>query len=545
MIKQEDINKLISLERVYNTGKNIIDDSEYEALFVHIMNKYNITDRNILISRIQKNAIMKHSGYVSHLTFIKKIRKFYNAIEIYKHIMKYSHYVYNSEHNERYVIIEPKIDGIMVSVIFLNGLLVKCITRGNKYSGEDITNVVKHIVHNMEVFDNDRIYEISCELFMKFNIYTKYYKQFRTSRHAMLSIITNINSTKEDYSRLSLFVHGCGDHLYSVFKTYTYLYEVIVNTNKIGENTHTIININNIVTDLENIYTQFYNTYICIDGVIIKFIQLNEPLYNSHKELNDSVVAYKKIIHMKTTILSLEYSYTKVGNIIPQAIIDTVEYNGIVCNRISLYSYSFIKSRGIGINDTINVIFGGIFVFDSVLSSANNFVEITICQYCNTALQIVGMHIRCINYNCPDKLKKHITYFCKCLRIVGISLSTVNTLVNEKIICNIIDFFELRNKHDKMVNIKGFGTKKIDNILASIEYIKNNITNIHIINILPIDSIGTKTALLLSNVIFSDQFNIDTCTFLNKLQKKQLKIFFNDNNNKKLILYFSNLKKQT
>ena len=536
MISKEDIEKLVALERAYVTGKNVLSDNDYETLFIHIMNKYNVVDRNTIIAKMKENVTMKHSGYVSHITFVKSIRKFYNSSDIIKHVLR---------NDIEYVIVEPKIDGIMVSLIFLDGILIKCLTRGNKYSGEDITDVVKHIVSDMRQFNEHVLYEITCELFMKQCVYNKHYSQFKTARHALIAVITNTNYNNNDYSRLCLFVHGCGVHMYEQFIEYTQLYEFIVNTNKIGENVHKVISVHDIEHKLESIYSEFSNYDFSIDGLIFKHIKLNYKLYCKHKEFNDSVVAYKKTISMHTRVLRIYYTYAKSGSVIPQIIIEPVEYNGITCSKINLYSYSFVQKRQIGVGDEINVVFGGIFVFEGVVKSANNFVALNTCEHCERSLYMHGLHLRCTNYSCKDKLKKNILYFCKCLRIVGISTSTVNALVDNKIVNSIIDFFELKAQYNNMVSIERFGVKKINNILSSIEYIKQHITNVHIVNILPIDSIGTKCALKLADILFDNDFNINVndCTFLNKLQKQQLTLFLENDDNKKLILYFSNLKK--
>ena len=537
MISNEDIQQLMALERAYVTGKNIISDNDYEAFFIHIMNKYNVIDRNVIVAKMRENAIMKHAGYVSHITFVKSIRKFYNGSDILKHIIR--------NNDVENIIVEPKIDGIMISLIFLDGVLIKCLTRGNKYSGEDITDIVKYVVKNMKHFKAHTLYEITGELFIQRSVYMSRYNRFKTARHALIALITNTNSNEEDYNALRFFVHGCGVHMYEQFVDYTQFYNFVVNINNIGENIYKVINVNNIEYELENIYTVFSNYDFCIDGLIFKRIKFDTKLYNKYKEFNDSIVAYKRTISMCTSILKIYYTYAKSGNVIPQIIIEPVEYNGIKCSKINLYSYSFIFKRQIGVGDKINVVFGGIFVFESVVESANNFVALSICEHCRCRLYEHGLHLKCVNYNCKDKLKKNILYFCKCLRIVGISSSTINALVDNEVIKNIIDFFELKAQYNTIVNIERFGEKKVNNILSSIEYIKQHITNIHIINILPIDSIGNKCALKLADILFDYNFNInvDDCVFLNKLQKQQLKLFLENNDNKELILYFSNLKK--
>ena len=460
--------------------------------------------------------------------------------------------IYNNTHVG--VIIEHKLDGIMVNVIYHNGKLQSVVTRGDCYGGEDIIDVLKHILPE-NIIQYDPI-EIRGEICISKSNYNQYFSEYSSPRHAIISIIGRKNCNIITIKKLEFYAYDFGVlskniFSFSQYQTYMYLNALSIKT-ICYKRTH--------LYKLEKDFEKF-SSLDCdypIDGYVFKIesVKLQLEKFDSYSKESSYCFAYKQIEKFKTQIESISFNFNKSGICVPIAKLKTpIKHNNIVCNKINLYSHNFVNSNNITTSAEIDVLYNAIFVFHSVIKALGKPVIFpTNCIFCNSELQITGMHLACLNVNCYNKLVNTIAIICKQIGIKTIAKKTIQTLVKNNIIKNIISVFELEKQRDKIMLISGFQSLKIDNFINSINKFLEKFTLEHAIICFGIQSIGINTANAIAKSININKKNIDfnkikDLTCLNTKQKHETKLFFENNENlciaQKIITTYLNCQSQT
>ena len=518
-----------------NNNSLVINEYDYEIIIKDILQSFGTSDREVLqgyfinnFMNTKHNKSNNNGNYKAHMSPIQKVYKYYSYEEIYNKIYSLTQDVNTP------ILLEYKLDGIMINLIYYKGKLTSAITRGDKYGGEDLIDIIKNIVPN--ILDNLENLEVRGELVIANSQYNNFFSSYVSNRSAILSIIGQKNINYMDVNKMEYYAHDVGiidkkkrllnqDQIYSKllnmgFKVMNYLPYLL----------------KNIKQGIEKI--QNNNIDYKTDGIIIKInsYKTQISLFKKYKEHSAYCFAYKDIMKFVAIIKKINISANKNGVYIPTAEISSITYKNIKCKKLNLYSYNIVKKHNIGEGAKVEILYNAIFVFNRTIQETKSFKFPEKCIYCNNKLEILGMHLVCVNLDCSNRTINTITSICKQIGMKSFAQKTIELLVNNGIIKNILDLLNIKSKFSS-INIKNFKDKKIQNMVHEISGVLNKISLKQIILCFGISSIGIKTADMISKSINSieDISNIYNLDFLNKKQKEEIQLFLHNKNNLKII----------
>ena len=394
-----------------------------------------------------------------------------------------------------------KMDGLTCSLTYENGQLVRAETRGDGFIGEDILhNALANITIPKRIPYKDK-FIVDGEIICTYKNFQKHSDEFSHPRSYAAGSIRLLDS-KESAKRDLTFV---------VWDVITPIEIPAVEnnlSNQLSYISHWGFTIVPFVYYNKDILDEEYNSTIeealekipnyCsedlsypIDGIVFKFddISLREKLGNTAHHFKNAI-AYKFYDETYDTILrDIDWSMSRTGRLNPVAIFEPVEMDGAIVERASLHNLTIMKELlnepWCGQPITVyraNMIIPQIQSGDKILKPKHKddyFVAPTKCPVCGEPLQIKqennSAFLECVNPACEGKFINQLDHFCskKGLDIKGLSLATLEKLVDWEWVKEIPDLYSLKNYRLEWIKRAGFGKKSVDNILQAIEDSRN------------------------------------------------------------------------
>ena len=247
-----------------------------------------------------------------------------------------------------------------------------------------------------------------------------------------------------------------------------------------------------------------------IDGIVIKVNDLA-----MQKTLGYTVkypkwaVAYK--FPAETVITRLDdivCTVGRTGQITPNAVLEPIKVAGSTIRRATLHNYQYISDKDLRIGDYVYLHKAGDVIPEVVgpvrerrVNELEPYVMIDKCPICGAKLEESASKIDlyCPNEHCPARKVNSLIHFISrgCMNIDGLGESIVEDFYNMGIIKDITDIYRLKDKKEELIELEGFGSKSVSNLLISIENSKNNSLE-NLLNGLGINGIGAKTAKILA-----------------------------------------------
>lgn len=414
-------------------------------------------------------------------------------------------------------VVEPKIDGLSVSLEYVNGVFTRGSTRGDGDVGEDITENLKTIKSiPRKLNEAVPFIEVRGEVYMPREVFLQLVakqelndeKPFKNPRNAAAGSLRQKDPHITAERNLDIFVFNVQqidgnfdayehkqslDYLKNLgFKTVPFytpckdIKEAQAEITRIGENRYTLP--------------------FDIDGAVIK---VND--FNLREELGSTAkypkwaIAYKYPPEEKETVVKdIAVQVGRTGVLTPVAEFEPVLVAGSVIARATLHNQDFISEKGIRIGDTIKIRKAGDVIPEvvSVVKHGENATPYylpTICPSCGAEVYRENGEaaVRCTNPECPAQLLRVLIHFCSkpAMDIDGLGQSVVELLINEDLIHNPADIYGLR-----AIDIAGLdrmGEKSAENLIDAIEKSKENDLS-KLISAFGIRHVGEKAAKLLS-----------------------------------------------
>lgn len=380
-------------------------------------------------------------------------------------------------------VVEPKIDGLSISVKYKNGELIQAITRGDGEIGEDVTENVKTIKSLPLTIDWKQDLEIRGEVFLnkkdfeKINNDPKLVKKFANARNAASGSLRNLDSSitaKRNLSALFYYVPKSSDiSVNEQIKVIKWLDDYMIPTSK--EIRH-CKNIKEVLDRIDELTNQREGFKFDIDGIVIK---VNE--FNYYEEIGYTskfpkwAIAYKFPAVVKQTKLnSIDVTVGRTGKINYIANLDPVLLEGSIVQKATLHNYEYIFDKDILINDVVEIYKAGDVIpkiIRPIKEKRNGneveFKEPTSCPSCKFKLvkNADEVDLYCLNENCEEKIIQQIQYFGSrdAMNIEGLSISIIRRLYDNKVIKDAIDLYYLESKKEELFSIKQKIIRKNDN----------------------------------------------------------------------------------
>ncbi|WP_330463585.1 NAD-dependent DNA ligase LigA [Metamycoplasma gateae] len=415
--------------------------------------------------------------------------------------------------------IEPKIDGLSISIKYEDGQLVQGITRGSGTVGEDVTNNILQIKNIPKKISYKNSLEVRGEIFLPIYEFNKLNKKLESEekplmanpRNAASGTLRQINSKIVRERNLSSFIYYVVNpeehNIETMEDSYRFLKNLGFNVSIESKRIDDINQINDYIEKFKYIKQNLdYET----DGIVIK---LNELKYYDKlgytSKFPHSAIAFKYEPDVSSTILKdIFITIGRTGLVTYNAALEEVELSGTKVNFATLNNYDFIKNLNVNIGDEIYIKKAGEIIPCVIgISNKNNlsvFKPIKICPFCKKELFFndTGLEQYCLNENCPEIETRKIIHFAskEALDITGLGSQNIISFKKNNFINSIIDIFKLKNYENELVNLEGFGTLSISKILNSIEESKNKSLEKWIFA-LSIPLIGQKTAKFIASKV--------------------------------------------
>ena len=498
----------------YVNDNPTLSDNEYDSLMdelIKLEEKYpQLKQSNSPTTKVG-NEVIAAFNKVTHPTPMFSLADVFNEDEVRDFDAKVRKEVSNPEY-----VCELKMDGLAVSLIYKDGKFVSAATRGNGVIGEDITHNVRTIKKLPLTLHKKVDLEVRGEIYMNkkvFNELNEKRKQenlnlFQNPRNAAAGSIRQLDSsiTKERQLDIVLY-HLPNTTLKKHSETIELLKECGLPTNP---NNKICKNIDEIM-DYIHYWTEHRPELPYeIDGIVIKVNDLA-----MQKRLGYTVkypkwaVAYKFPAETVITRLNdIVCTVGRTGQITPNAVLEPIKVAGSTIRRATLHNYQYISDKDLRIGDYVYLHKAGDVIPEVVgpvkerrVNELEPYVMIDKCPICGTKLEESASKIDlyCPNEHCPARKVNSLIHFISrgCMNIDGLGESIVEDFYNMGIIKDVTDIYKLKDKKEELIELEGFGSKSVSNLLISIENSKNNSLE-NLLNGLGINGIGAKTAKILA-----------------------------------------------
>ncbi len=414
-------------------------------------------------------------------------------------------------------VVEPKIDGLSVSLEYENGEFVRGSTRGDGFIGEDVTANLKTIkAIPLKLKNAPQFLEVRGEVYMPRETFLKLVEKqedndetpFKNPRNAAAGSLRQKDPKIAAERGLSIFVFNIqqieGKEITSHKQSLDYLKELGFKT--IYEYTR-VETYEEIISQIEYIGEMRNEYSFDIDGVVIKIddFALRERMGATAK-VPRWAVAYKFPPEEKETkLLYIEVNVGRTGAITPVAVFESVTLAGTSVSRAVLHNQEFISEKDIRIGDIILVRKAGEIIPEVLksVSHGENSVPYKLPEYCpvcgDKAVKFADEAVlRCPNVDCPAQLKRNIIHFASkgAMNIDGLGEAIVTMLLDNKLILGVADLYRL--KAEQLESLERFGKRSAENLINAIEASKENSLE-RVVFALGIRNIGQKGAKLLCN----------------------------------------------
>ena len=418
--------------------------------------------------------------------------------------------------NEIIFAVEPKFDGIGISLTYEDGILTKAVTRGDGEIGEVVTENIKTIAkipHSIS-FNVPKIVELRGEIFFNLDDFNSINrsiekdggKVFINPRNAAAGTLRNLDSEVVKQRPLNIFLYalgGCSDDfkIESHKDFLTFLKKNNLPNNDLITFGDAITASNAVKKILDSREALNYE----IDGAVVKVndFNLQEKLGFVSKAPRWAVAWKFPASEKFSKINDVLFSVGRTGIVTPYATIEPVLISGANISNVTLHNLDELKRLDIKVNDTVLVKRAGDVIpqITKVNQDVRNGSETPVkvpefCPSCGNKLKEEGPFLRCdAGMNCPAQLFGYFEHFVsrKAMNIDGLGYKINIHLINLGYVKKVADLFKLKQYEAELKNLEGFGEKSIDNLFASIDNARKPKLET-LINALGIPEVGETTA---------------------------------------------------
>ena len=481
----------------YNEDNPIISDMEYDGLLRKLkeMEKEYPALLEIDDSPTEKiggTASNKFSK-VEHKVPMLSLSNTYNIAEIEDFDKRVKKIINFSEKIE--YILELKLDGLSISLIYENGNLTRAVTRGDGKIGEDVTENIMEIESIPKKLKEPISLEVRGEIILPIQNFNKINEEreengeevFANPRNAASGTIRQLDSTIVSKRGLDCYLYYLVNAENYGIKTHL---ESIKFIEKLGFKTTKVFEKYSDFKTLEKSIEKWrikrekldYET----DGLVIKINDFSfyETLGYTTKSPRWAIAYKFPAEQVKTRLLDVTFQVGRTGVVTPVAELEAVNLSGSVVKRASLHNFDEIRRKDIKIGDNVIVekaaeIIPQVVnvVFDDRKGTEKEIKEPESCPACGTKLvKEEGLvALKCLNPHCPEKIKREISYFVSrdAMNISGLGEKIVEKFIELEKIKTVVDIYFLGNYRNELENLEKMGKKSVDNLLNSINESKN------------------------------------------------------------------------
>jgi len=478
--------------RYYVLDDPIISDAEYDQLMKELMEWEKKYPQYITSSSpTQRVGIEPVSGFttVKHTTTMLSLANAFSTEELRAFDRRIKKLI--PQQKLEYVI-ELKIDGLAVALVYEDGIFIRGATRGDGTTGEEITSNLRTVkTIPLKLFGEDILphFEVYGEVYMKKSDFKKLNEErikkgeslFANPRNAAAGSVRQLDPRITAQRLLDTFIYRATFPEGNKFNTHM---KVLNYLKKIGFKVNPHIKLCQDIEEAINYCQKWIEKKeeldYEIDGMVIKVnsLKMREELGSTTRSPRWAI-AYKFPAQQVTTkVLDIIVQVGRTGALTPVAILDPVRISGSVVQRATLHNEDEIKRKDVRIGDIVLVQKAGEVIPEVVkvikekrIGKETKFVMPTQCPACGAKVfrpegEVVS---RCNSLACPAQIKERIRHFASrdAMDIEGLGPAIIDQLVEKGQIKDISDLYFL--KRDDLISLERMAEKSADNLLDAVE----------------------------------------------------------------------------
>lgn len=423
--------------------------------------------------------------------------------------------VRETEPNATYVV-EPKIDGLSVSLEYENGIFKRGSTRGDGTIGENVSanlctvgSIPLHLKRELDEI------EVRGEVYMPREVFLKLVEQqenneekpFKNPRNAAAGSLRQKDPKITAKRHLDIFVFNIqrirGKVLTGHKQSLDYIKELGFKTIPFYTPCD---NIEDAIKEVERIGEIRGTLPFDIDGAVIKVDSFEQrEVLGSTSKFPKWAIAFKYPPEEKQTkVVDIEINVGRTGVLTPTAVFEPVMVAGSLISRATLHNQDFITEKDIRIGDTVTIRKAGDIIPEvlNVVEHTGSSLPYIMPEFCpSCGARVVREEgeaaLRCLNTDCPAQLLRNLIHFCSrdAMDIEGLGESNIELFVNSGLIKNPADIYHL--EAEQIVPLERMAEQSANNLIAAINESKKNDLS-KLVFALGIRHIGQKAAKLIS-----------------------------------------------
>ena len=389
-------------------------------------------------------------------------------------------------------LVEPKIDGVAVSLTYEEGRLIRAVTRGNGIEGDDVTENIRLIRALPAHLSGERIppfIEIRGEIYMTTGEFRRInqlreeagQEVYANPRNLTSGTIKLLDRREVAARHLEIVLYGFGFcegfRIETQSAFHRYLREWGLPTVEMSWPAAGIDAVWAAIGQLDARRESFaYGT----DGAVIKLdsVAAQEEVGSTSKAPRWAI-AYKFAAERAETILrAISIQVGRTGVLTPVAELEPVQLAGTTVSRATLHNAEEIARKDVREGDTVSVEKAGE-IIPAVIgvnlakrpAGSTPFVFPSRCPVCETpTVRLEGeVAQRCPNLDCPAQVRRRLAHFAskQCLDIEGLGVAVVDQLVSRGLVVRLSDLYRL--DREALLQLDKFGEKSADNLLSAIK----------------------------------------------------------------------------
>ncbi len=487
----------------YENDAPEISDYEYDMMFEELkrletenpeFDEASSPTHNVGGSALAKFAPVPHKVKMGSLTDVFSHEEVISFVERCKKALA------EEGETEVFFTVEPKIDGLSVSLLYENGKYSVGATRGDGLTGENVTDNIATIKSVPSEIDNKAPLCVRGEVYMSRKVFAelneareeKGEKLWANPRNAAAGSLRQLESKITAERQLDVFVfnHQYGD-LYGDGREVKTHSESVSQMRRLGFPVIDILAVTDsgekIVSEILRLGELRDSLEYDIDGVVIKVDSLKQRrMLGENTSTPKWAVAYKFPPEQKQTVLrDITLQVGRTGVLTPTAELEPVRIAGSTVSRATLHNIDIIRERDIRIGDTVILQKAGDIIPEIVASVPEKrdgtqipYVFPELCPSCSQPLVFdtegesfeTGCGaVRCINAACPAQLERRVIHFASkgAMDIEGMGPKVVSMLLENSLIKNVSDIYAL--KKDDVAALSRMGELSAENLISAIE----------------------------------------------------------------------------
>ncbi|MBK9120540.1 MAG: NAD-dependent DNA ligase LigA [Phycisphaerales bacterium] len=420
--------------------------------------------------------------------------------------------------------VDPKIDGVAVSLRYEHGAFVLGATRGDGETGDDITanlRTLRSIPLRLVGTDWPAVLEVRGEVYWPRADFDRVNRlrmeageePFKNPRNATAGTLKQLDARRVAERQLQFQCHGFGvlvpppeeDALYSVLLERVREWGLPVSPHR-----QYCTDIAEVLAFVERWEAERRTLPYDTDGLVIKIDALSQRARLGFTSRAPRwCIAYKYAAERaESRLLSVDYQVGKLGTITPVANLAPVDLAGTTVKRASLHNFDQVRRLDLHLDDIVQVEKAGEIIPQVVAVDASRrkpdaqaIQAPTACPECGGEVQQDdgGVYLRCINPACPAQVIERLRFFCARdqMDIEGAGIKLIEALVQAGLVHTYADLYRLHERRPELLLLDRMGEKSVDNLLAAISASRNR-PLARVLAALNIRHVGVNTAELLA-----------------------------------------------